>query len=231
MIVVIVCADKKDPRAPYMLTKKGRRVMFVADPKNAQPRETSIIYRHPDDDARAGQSWREKLLKYNRKCQSDPSGNTFELLAAWQLYAHPIYSKLVCKFGNENVFILSAGWGLISSDFFTPNYNITFSQNAAKKKPWALEQKHDYSKYPVMLPEGTSKPVVFLGGKEYIPFFCSLTKNIKSERIVFYNSAKEPPAPGCTLSLFETTTLTNWYYECGKCLCEAKEELAEDGKS
>ena len=82
MIVVIVSADKKDPGAPYILTKKGRRVMFVAAPKNVQPKKTSVIYRHPDDDGGAGQSWREKLLKYNRKCHRDPSGNPLELLAA-----------------------------------------------------------------------------------------------------------------------------------------------------
>jgi len=42
----------------------------------------------------------------------------------WELYRPRCYENLVFAFGWE-MFHLSAGWGLIRSDFFTPDYNIT----------------------------------------------------------------------------------------------------------
>ena len=227
MIIVIVCANRKDPDAGYMETKTGRRVMFVADPKNA-PRQNArkrnpVIYRHPDDEAKAEKSWKEILREYNEKYIDNPLSNEFKLFPAWQLYKHPIYEELVCAFGIRNVFILSGGWGLISADFLTPNYNITFSRSAAKKKPWSLRQERDCYKDLIMLPKDTDKPVVFLGGKEYVSFFCSLTKDIKSKRIIFYKNLKDKPtATGCTLSHFDTTASTNWYYICGRYLCKIR---------
>ena len=45
-----------------------------------------------------------------------------------------VYRELVHALGAENVFILSAGWGLLSADFLTPNYDITFSATAERYK-------------------------------------------------------------------------------------------------
>ena len=234
IIVVIVGSAGKDPEAGHMATKKDRPIMFVADPKNEHIRKkNSVFHTHPDNDAGTGQSWREILREYNRGCQRDPSSNTLKLLPAWQLYKplnryQNIYQKLVSEFHLRNIFILSEGWGLISAAFLTPDYDITFSKEAAKEKPWALRQGYNcYEDLERMLPKNTDKPVIFLGGKEYVPFFCCLTKDIKSERIVFYNSANEPSAPGCTLHRFDTITNRNWYYECGEKLCEAQKELIE----
>ena len=65
-----------------------------------------------------------------------------------------------------------------------------------------------------MLPANTTEPVLFFGGKDYVPLFCSLTEHVKGQRVLFYNSANAPAAPGCTLKRFSTTTRTNWHYEC-----------------
>ena len=231
MIVVIVCAAGKDPSAGHMLTENGQRVMFVADPKKAPPHK-SIIYKRPDDLAHSGLSWREELNKYNRKYNRDPLNNPLRLLPAWRLYEprppyRNIYRKLVKVFGTKNVFILSAGWGLISACFLTPDYDITFSPEAAKKKPCARRRKQDENLYEdsAMLPEDTRKPIVFLGGKSYVPFFCSLTEGAKSRRIVFYKSKVPRSAPGCVLYRFITETRI-WYYECAKELVLGKIEIA-----
>ena len=125
--------------------------MFVADPKKAPPHK-SIIYKRPDDLAHSGLSWREELNKYNRKYNRDPLNNPLRLLPAWRLYEprppyRNIYRKLVKVFGTKNVFILSAGWGLISACFLTPDYDITFSPEAAKKKPCARRRKQDENLY------------------------------------------------------------------------------------
>ena len=134
MIVVIQCAAGKNWSAGHMLAENGRKVMFVADPQNAPPDE-SIIYKHPDDPALSGLSWRDVLVKYNRKYKYSVSGNPLGLLPAWELYNprpphRDIYRKLFNVFGDQNVFILSAGWGLIPAGFLTPDYDITFSQQA-----------------------------------------------------------------------------------------------------
>jgi hypothetical protein len=65
-----------------------------------------------------------------------------------------------------------------------------------------------------MLPDDTTDEVLFFGGKDYLPLFCTLTSAIRSPKIVFYNSASAPQLKGCALRRLETTTRTNWHYEC-----------------
>ena len=212
MIAVIQCAAGKKPSAGHMLTENKQPVMFVADLQKAPPDE-SITYKRPDDLARSGLSWRDVLIGYNSKYKDAVSGNPLGLLPAWRLYKNPAYGELVSAFGILNVFILSAGWGLISADFLTPNYDITFSASAD-----AYKRRHRRDRYEdlAMLSKNTAKPVVFLGGKNYIPLFCSLTESIKSERTVLYNSKVPPNAPNCRLCRFMTKTKTNWHYECAR---------------
>lgn len=217
MIVVIQCAAGKDQSVGHMLAKNGRKVMFVADPQNAPP-EGSTIYKHPDDPALSELSWRDLLVKYNRKYKDTVSGNPLGLLPACELYKprpphRDIYRELVKVFGIQNIFILSAGWGLIPAGFLTPNYDITFS---AKADTYKRRRRQDLYKDLAILPKDIEKPVVFLGGKNYIPLFLSLTRGTKSERIVFYNSETVPDAPGCRPCHFSTKTRTNWHYECAR---------------
>jgi hypothetical protein len=115
------------------------------------------------------------------------------------------------RFGSENVYILSVGWGLIRADFLTPSYDITFSPSAdAYKRRRKTDQYDDLR----MLRNDTEDDIVFFGGKDYLPLFCSLTDTNRSRKIVFFNSTGIPRLNGCTLKRFETTTRTNWHYEC-----------------
>ena len=133
-----------------------------------------------------------------------------------------VYAELVDTFSTRNVFILSAGWGLIASNFLTPDYNITFKSNDA----YELRRKNDVFMDRRMLPADRTGPIVFLGGKDYVSLFCSLTEDAKSERIVFYyrgeNSDNPPDAPGCNLQPFESSNPRNWYYECATELMEGR---------
>jgi hypothetical protein len=70
-----------------------------------------------------GISWRHFLRKYN----DDAGGNPLHLYPAYQLYENRAYGRLVGRYGLRNVYVLSAGWGLIRADFLTPSYDITFS--------------------------------------------------------------------------------------------------------
>ena len=215
-IVVISCAGSKHPSAGHMM-ENGKKIKFVAEPEEAQKiaydRE-SVIYKHPDDPADSGRSCREKLVEYNEKYKGHASNNPLGLLPAWKLYKNSTYEELISAFGNENVFILSAGWGLISADFLTPSYDITFSSQVREKYKKRAESRYynDFS----MLPEDAGKKVVFLGGKSYMSLFCRLTKDVRSEKIVFYNSKEKPIAPGCETLRFHTKAKTNWYYSCAK---------------
>ena len=133
------------------------------------------------------------------------------LLPAWRLYQNPTYELLYRKYGPDDLYILSAGWGLLRADYLTPAYDITFStaKNVDKYKRRGKQDSYDDLR---MLTSDTTQPVVFFGGKDYLSLFCALTHQVKSPRHVIYNAIKPPNAPGCQLRKFETTTKTNWHY-------------------
>jgi hypothetical protein len=206
MIVVIQCAGSKQPNAGRMKTTDGKPVIFVAQPELAPVNGPSALAR-PDDVSDRGVPWRQVLLNYNTERQ-----NPFCLMPAYQLYRNAIYRRLVKHFGLKNVYILSAGWGLISADFLTPYYDITFSR--VKGQKFKCRQKSDSYQDFSMLPQNEDRPVIFFGSKEYVPLFCSLTTGTKSVRTVFHYSENPPEAPGCLLKRFEGKRSTNWQYDC-----------------
>ena len=145
-------------------------------------------------------------MQYNKT----PLNNPFGLLPAIDFYENDVYRQLAAKVGRSNTYILSAGWGLITADFLTPAYDITFSAAAeAYKRRRRTEPYRDLCMLPA-----TDRPVLFFGGKDYVPLFCELTKHVSGPRTVFYNSASPLAAPGCLLQRFDTSTRTNWHYEC-----------------
>jgi hypothetical protein len=206
MIVVIQCAAGKSHRAGCLRTASGKPVHFVADP-HAAPANAALMYARPDDPSDWGGSWREVLLKYNE----DPDDNPLDLSSAYMLYENRAYFWLVGRYNVTHVYILSAGWGLIRADFLTPYYDITFSPSAESYK---RRRKTDHYDDFCMLPANTEDEIVFFGGKDYVPLFCSLTAGVRTKKTVFYNSAQPPRATGCALKRFNTTTRTNWHYEC-----------------
>ena len=210
-IIVIQCAGGKQPNAGHLRNNDGRKVMFVAHPDSA-PENDGYVYARPDDRADTGNTWREELLRYNREQATD---NPLGLLPAWKLYQNRAYELLYRRCGPDGLYILSAGWGLIRSDFLTPAYDITFStaQNVDKYKRRGKQDSYDDLR---MLPSDTTRPVVFFGGKDYVGLFCALTDQVKNPRHVIYNAAKPPNAPGCHLHKFETTTKINWHYKAAR---------------
>lgn len=214
MIVVIQCAATKDEKAGKLRAADGKPVLFVADPARA-PQSSEMRYARPDDLSDYGASWRELLLRYNER----QDGNPFGLLPAIDLYENSVYHRLSDAFGMEDTFILSAGWGLISGSFLTPDYDITFSQSA---DPYKRRRRSDLYRDLCQLPADTNETIFFFGGKDYVPLFVALTKDISAPKTVFYNSAQAPVAPGCTLQRFETTTRTNWHYECANAFIRSR---------
>jgi len=130
MKIVIQCAASKVPDAGSLTDANGKSVLFVANPALA-PQSETCIYARPDDPAGNELTWHDVLLEYNKEYKHT-GANRLGLLPAYRLYAPQIYRQLVDHFGVSNVFILSAGWGLISADFLTPKYDITFPNIALK---------------------------------------------------------------------------------------------------
>ncbi|MCB0623041.1 MAG: hypothetical protein KDC43_03745 [Saprospiraceae bacterium] len=205
MKIVIQCAARKNPDAGMMKNKDGTPVLFVARPDRAPP-TTNHVYAHPDERAEEGQSWRDQLLDYNAR----PNGNPLGLFPAWRLYRHEVYGKLIERYGLDNVFILSAGWGLIRSDFLTPVYDITFSGQAEEYK---RRRPRDPYRDLTMLEAQADEPVAFFGGKDYLPLYCRLTETTPGRRIAVFNSKIEPQHAGIRFVRYHTSTRTNWHYE------------------
>ena len=211
VIVVMLCARSKQPDAGHLRRGDGRKVMFVARPHPA-PADDGRVYARPDDAADSGISWRKELLRYNQRHQAT-GDNPLGLLPAWNLYRNPIYRQLWEKYGPDNLYILSAGWGLIRADFLTPAYDITFSSGARGATAHQRRGKRDTYDDWRMLPADTDKPVAFFGGLEYARFFVELTGGMRPElRYVFYNARAAPSVPGCRVIKYDTRQKSNWHY-------------------
>ena len=193
--------------------------MFVANPDLAPPGE-EFVFARPDDLSHTGESWRTVLRRYN----GSPGDNWYGLLPAWRLYGNPTYERLAEHFALNRLYVLSAGWGLIPAGFLTPNYDITLGATRREDR-YKRRRRHDNWRDFRRLPADASEPLVFFGGKAYVPLFCSLTAGSASRRIVFY-AGKEPNAPGCGLERFGSP-FTNWHYQCANAFVEGTVRLDE----
>lgn len=226
MKVVISCAGYKADCAGYMKTEDGRCVNFVGNPAKAALQKPEFCNARPDDKTRDGETWREKLVTYNKAYKDEK--NPLELLQAYKLYKHKIYAQLVKVFGKDNVYILSAGWGLIRASFLTPNYDITFSGPAdAYNLRGKCDQYCDFNhlqedSYLMNISDDT---VVFFGtdgrknGRKngYLPLFCELTQAYPGHRIAYYYHSKDKPKyKNAEFLPYETSRRTNWHYECAE---------------
>jgi len=209
-IVVIQCAASKVPSAGYMLTTDGRPVTFVADPRTA-PKRPGIVYARPDDVSDDGKvSWRTRVAAYAK----NPGDNAVGLLPAYMLYQPETYLRLVRAFDLSNVYVLSAGWGIISADFLTPSYDITFSRPPGAKDRYKWRRPEDRYEDFCQLPRTSADRIVFLGGVKYLPAFERLTRNIEADKVIYYRAATIQRRQGFRYVPYDTDRLTNWHYSC-----------------
>jgi len=220
MKIVIQCAAGKNLHARHLIDSNGARIMFVAKPEFAPPAQ-GLRYARPDHTAADGKSWVEYLREYNEQYNRH-GNNPCQLTPAYQLYVNSSYKMLVDRYGADNIFILSAGWGLVNAGFLLPQYDITFSSSAGSYK--RRGKRGDYGDLCV-LQSKDDDTLVFFGGKDYQPLFCKLTENYQGKRFAFYNSIGKPNMPGCELIKYETRTKTNWHYQCAKDFANGKISL------
>ncbi|MYE22759.1 MAG: hypothetical protein F4Y01_02255 [Gammaproteobacteria bacterium] len=204
-VVVIQGGEDKVASAGHMVLPDGRPVVFVAEPGVA-PSDPGMAYRRPDDRADGIQTFRDALVAYNGTPEDNPLG----LLPAWRLYEDDAYRTLAEGVEPENLFILSAGWGLIESDFLTPTYDITFSNGVATYK--RRRPRDSYNDLRRLPSQGTSR-LVFAGGTDYIPFFLELTEGITTERIVFHHASRAPLATAAQFVPVESDDTNDWHLQ------------------
>ncbi len=204
-VVVIQGGEDKVASAGHMVLPDGRPVVFVAEPGVA-PSDPGTAYRRPDDRADGIQTFRDALVAYNGTPEDNPLG----LLPAWRLYEDDAYRTLAEGVEPENLFILSAGWGLIESDFLTPTYDITFSNGVATYK--RRRPRDSYNDLRRLPSEGTSR-VVFAGGADYIPLFLELTEGIATERIVYHHANRVPLASDAQFVPVESDDTNDWHLQ------------------
>jgi len=231
MKIIIQCAGSKAANAGSLTGTMGKLIKFVANPSKA-PHSDKYLYAKPDDISDNGKTWRERIWDYNHH---EKTKNPNQILPAYQLYTNPAYKKLVKEFGIEKIFILSAGWGLIPADFLTPMYDITFS---SASDGYTKRKKIDKYLYYNMLPNDC-EDIIFLGGKSYLPMFCSLTETYAGNKSIYFNSTNPPAVPkDFKLVQYNTTTRTNWHYQCALSIIAANskyndtvEQLQKKGKT
>lgn len=216
MIVVIQCAGSKFSDAGSLSTPDGRIVRFVAHPELAP--DDGEFYARPDDPCDANTTWRDLLLDINRGSAASPPN----LLTAGGLYRPSAYLDLLKHVGREKLFILSAGWGLIRSDFQLPDYDITFSGQAERyKRRRKTDRYEDFS----MLPPNSNESILFLGSKDYLPLFRQLSSDYLGQRVVLFRSQNSPDCPECVKVRYETPRRTNWHYEAAESFIEGNLQL------
>lgn len=216
MRIVIQCAGKKRERAGRLRSASGVGVVFVAHPEKCIHTASSLCCVRPDDEVGTGLgTWREYLARYNQR-SLNPDG----LFQAAKLYKPPVYQALVEQFGFQNVFILSAGWGLIRSDFLTPYYDITFSNQGA---PWSRRRSddrfHDFNhlRDSCISPDET---VYFFGGKDYLSLYYSLTQDIAARKVIYHS--QDSPIRCQGYEYIPYRSFTNWHYSCAQDFMEGK---------
>jgi hypothetical protein len=198
--IVMVCANKK--KSSFLTGYQN--LEFVANP--IYPNDV-----HTDNAIAQKQiTWREYLSEN----QNDPN-----LLSAYDLYNWTIYQNMQANLGDR-FYILSAGWGLVKSEFKLPKYDITFSPKAPlrnRREPIPVIPFNDFNH---LNNDESMEDIIYIGSHDYLTQFYLLTQHLKCRKIVYYKKINVPlskPAPNKTFLFrqFITNRRTNWYHELG----------------
>ena len=216
MKIVIQCAGDKQPDAGSF-EFRGKPVKFVSRPQLAEREaSTEFYYFKPDDvNPDASKSWRQLLVEYN-----NAGDNSRTLLPAVDLYLDSTYhlaGEYAAQTASE-LYILSAGWGLVSGNFWLPSYNITFTRQKNVPKYALRAKKDEFKDLNHLRTIGPDEEIHFFGGQKYVPLFCALTAALKSRKIVHHlHSVRPAQHRGFEYAPFTPASpkrRTNWHYEC-----------------
>jgi hypothetical protein len=205
MKIVISCCNRKNG-GPFI--HNGRMINFISQVNQVVPNDE--MYFHPDDLVpNEDITWRE-LVK-----QQDLNNN---LQPAYELYRPAIYSLLFQKFGKD-LYIFTAGWGIIRADFKLPKYNITFSNNNNIPNYARRDIKQDFKDFNHLEGIAQNEEIILIAGRDYVLPFCKLTENFPNNKIIIYkneellNHNQYLNNNNFQLRHYQTNRRTNWHYE------------------
>lgn len=171
--IVFVCCERKNGE---VFQHNGSKIHFVSRPDSCTQIDGNKYVR-PDDLIEGEEmTWRDLII-----LQED----RYDLVAAYELYNHPIYRELYNHF-NQNLYIFSAGWGIVRADYKLPQYDITFSRSAPR---YSRRKKNDeFNDFNQLNIRNSEDDILFIGGADYILPFCKLTKYLPNNKIIIYKS-------------------------------------------
>lgn len=201
MKIVISCSNSKNGEN---LIYKNKEISFVSSPIEENKNQFNPDDKIPNEN----RTWRDYVNSQENN----------KLLESYKLYRPNIYNSLYEKYGS-NLYILSAGWGIINSEFKIPKYDITFSKRANNTSQ--RKTNDNYQDFNHLKNIDSSEKILFLGGIDYLKMFYNLTKDLPNEKVIFYKNEnihhKFPflrDESLFNLFKYETNTRTNWHYEC-----------------
>jgi hypothetical protein len=205
MKIIISCSDQKNGE---LLVHKGLKINFVSNKDQSVANQE--LHFHPDDIVPNEEiSWRN-LINQQKK--------DLHLIPAYELYKRPIYSALFKYFGAD-LFVFSAGWGIIKADYKLPKYNVTFS--CSKNIPLHARRNSEdkFNDFNHLLGIEENERIVLIAGLDYVLPFCQLTEQLPNEKIIIFKNKKiilNNPFWGnkkFNFVYYHTTRRTNWHYE------------------
>ena len=204
--VIVQCASRKRTAAGYLHDDDGLPVHIVANPQLAP--SDGNRYCHPDDPiSHTNATFRDLLNAYN----DSPGTNPWNLLPAGELYDVPVYGELCRRVESSQLFILSAGWGLIRSDFLTPVYDITFSNQA---DAWKRRGRNDRYLDYCQLEADSFDDIVAFCTPAYHELLGQLIRSYRGAKALYRRAGDDSRLVGWQHIEYSTPARTNWHYEC-----------------
>lgn len=216
--IIIQCSAKKNGKLWSVSGLDGIQVKLVSHPNSCKVTPGIKLFRPDDVVPDSSMTWREYLNDYNKR-----KNNPDHLMCAGDLYQDKTYRILVNRFGWDNTYILSAGWGLIRSDFYLPNYDITFSKLADYCKQRKKTDKFkDFNHLLVEKSNDVDYQIYIFVGKDYLPLLYELTRHIQTKKFIFYKSENIKTLDNYEYINYKTNQSTNWHYSCAQDFANGK---------
>ena len=214
MKIIISCCKRKNGN-PFMYNDKT--INFVSHVNAGLP--NNALYFHPDNlIPNENITWRNLIAQLN------------DILPAYRLYRPNIYATLFERYGND-LFIFSAGWGIIRADFRLPKYDVTFSNNN-NIPVYARRNNNDiFQDFNHLVGIEENESIVLIAGSNYVIPFCKLTRDLPNKKIIIYKNQNllnnNPYLNNNNFQFihYQTDRRTNWHYEFAQRLIDNEIEI------
>jgi hypothetical protein len=215
MIIVIQCAGRKDPNA-ITLTLNRNAVHFVAQPQDGQ-----MDKRPWDQIPGSDKTWIDCVKAYNEAGGVMPdeyiklnigTEDGRQLMQCGNLYKPPVYRELTAACGLKNVYILSAGWGLVRADKYIPNYDVTFARRGDPGVRIKVEDRRLYPSLSDEIPDDEEINLFF--SRSYALYWSHLYRGASQRTVLHWRLGQKLPKGkyGTKPPHDCGSQMTNWQY-------------------